>query len=171
MKKIAMFIAAAAIAVSANAQKTTITGHKASDNIYVGINGGASTALKGETSFSSFTPSFGVRVSRCGRCWRTQSGHAGAPRRPRHRGALDRPGDRVRRPVQPSAVQSPHHGSICFLSRPIKIILGKDKDNSRRTCNFAPQNSVQDENHTRNKGHALAQRGPGGTQCRGRDCR
>ena len=64
MKKIAMFIAAAAIAVSANAQKTTITGHKASDNIYVGINGGAITALKGETSFSSFTPSFGVRVGK-----------------------------------------------------------------------------------------------------------
>ena len=42
MKKIAMFIAAAAIAVSASAQpRTTITANKAGDNIYVGINGGA----------------------------------------------------------------------------------------------------------------------------------
>lgn len=64
MKKIAMFIAAAAIAVSASAQKTTITGHKTTDNIYVGVNGGAATALKGDASFSNFTPSFGVRVGK-----------------------------------------------------------------------------------------------------------
>lgn len=64
MKKIAMFIAAAAIAVSANAQKTTMSGMKAGDNIYVGINGGATTALKGETAFDGWQPSFGVRVGK-----------------------------------------------------------------------------------------------------------
>ena len=42
-----MFIAAAAIAVSASAQpRTTITANKAGDNIYVGISGGAVTGLK-----------------------------------------------------------------------------------------------------------------------------
>lgn len=63
MKKIAMFIAAAAIAVSASA-KTTVTGHKAGDNLYVGINGGATTALTGETSFKNFQPTFGVRLGK-----------------------------------------------------------------------------------------------------------
>ena len=63
MKKIAMFIAAAAIAVSASA-KTTVTGHKAGDNLYVGVNGGATTALTGETSFKNFQPTFGVRLGK-----------------------------------------------------------------------------------------------------------
>jgi len=58
-----MFIAAAAIAVSASA-KTTVTGHKAGDNLYVGINGGATTALAGETSFKNFQPTFGVRLGK-----------------------------------------------------------------------------------------------------------
>ena len=71
MKKIAMFIAAAAIAVSASAQpRTTITANKAGDNIYVGVNGGAITGLKNnfkeikKNSFSAFTPEFGVRVGK-----------------------------------------------------------------------------------------------------------
>ena len=70
MKKIAMFIAAAAIAVSASAQpRTTITANKAGDNIYVGINGGAITSLKNNNSakksaFQAFTPEFGVRVGK-----------------------------------------------------------------------------------------------------------
>lgn len=63
MKKIAMFIAAAAIAVSASA-KTTVTGHKAGDNLYVGVNGGAVTTLTGETSFKNFQPTFGVRLGK-----------------------------------------------------------------------------------------------------------
>ena len=70
MKKIAMFIAAAAIAVSASAQpRTTITANKAGDNIYVGINGGAITSLKNnnpakKSAFQAFTPEFGVRVGK-----------------------------------------------------------------------------------------------------------
>ena len=65
-----MFIAAAAIAVSASAQpRTTITANKAGDNIYVGINGGAITSLKNNNSakksaFQAFTPEFGVRVGK-----------------------------------------------------------------------------------------------------------
>ena len=64
MKKIAMFVAATAMAVSANAQKTTITAHEAMDNIYVGVNAGAGTTVKGPNSFSKFTPTFGVRVGK-----------------------------------------------------------------------------------------------------------
>jgi len=74
MKKIAMFIAAAAIAVSASAQRTTITANKAGDNIYVGINGGAITGLKNnfknygltdkKNAFSVFSPELGVRVGK-----------------------------------------------------------------------------------------------------------
>lgn len=64
MKKIAMFVAAAAMAVSANAQKTTITAHEAMDNIYVGVNAGAATTVKGPDSFDQFAPTFGVRVGK-----------------------------------------------------------------------------------------------------------
>ena len=70
-----MFIAAAAIAVSASAQpRTTITANKAGDNIYVGINGGVITGLKNnfknygltdkKNSFNVFSPEFGVRVGK-----------------------------------------------------------------------------------------------------------
>jgi outer membrane protein OmpA-like peptidoglycan-associated protein len=70
-----MFIAAAAIAVSASAQpRTTITANKAGDNIYVGVNAGAITGLKNnlknygftdkKNAFSVFTPEFGVRVGK-----------------------------------------------------------------------------------------------------------
>ena len=64
-----MFIAAAAIAVSASAQRTTITANKAGDNIYVGVNAGAITGLKNYNSdnknaFRAFTPEFGVRVGK-----------------------------------------------------------------------------------------------------------
>ena len=69
-----MFIAAAAIAVSASAQRTTITANKAGDNIYVGINGGAITGLKNnfknygltdkKNAFSVFSPELGVRVGK-----------------------------------------------------------------------------------------------------------
>ena len=64
MKKIAMFIAVAAMAVSANAQKTVVTASKAGDNIYVGVNGGATTDLNGENAFSAFQPNFGIRVGK-----------------------------------------------------------------------------------------------------------
>lgn len=64
MKKIAMFIAAAAMAVSANAQKTVVTASKAGDNIYVGVNGGATTWFNGNNAFSAFQPNFGIRVGK-----------------------------------------------------------------------------------------------------------
>ena len=70
-----MFIAAAAIAVSASAQpRTTITANKAGDNIYVGVNAGALTGLTNnlknsgltdkKNAFSVFSPEFGVRVGK-----------------------------------------------------------------------------------------------------------
>ncbi len=70
-----MFIAAAAIAVSASAQpRTTITANKAGDNIYVGVNAGVLTGLTNnfknagitdkKNAFSVFTPEFGVRVGK-----------------------------------------------------------------------------------------------------------
>ena len=53
-----MFIAAAAIAVSASAQKTAVTASKAFDNIYVGIAGGAETKASKQKlgSFAAFDP-------------------------------------------------------------------------------------------------------------------
>ena len=60
-----MFIAAAAMVATASAEpRTVITASKAQDNVYVGVNGGAITALKGESSFKQFTPNFGVRVGK-----------------------------------------------------------------------------------------------------------
>jgi outer membrane protein OmpA-like peptidoglycan-associated protein len=74
MKKIAMFLAAAAIAVSASAQKTAVTANKAGDNWYVGINAGAATPLSkygydmvrdGKAGFfKGVTPEFGIRVGK-----------------------------------------------------------------------------------------------------------
>ena len=65
MKKIAMFIAAAAMVATASAEpRTVVTASKAQDNIYVGVNGGAITAVKGESSFKTFSPNFGVRVGK-----------------------------------------------------------------------------------------------------------
>ncbi len=67
MKKIAMFMAAAAIAVSANAQKTVTTGNKALDNTYVGINVGAQTNLSeagDKDAFGLFAPDFGIRLGK-----------------------------------------------------------------------------------------------------------
>ena len=60
-----MFFAAAAMVATASAEpRTTITASKAQDNIYVGVNGGAITAVKGESSFKAFSPSFGIRVGK-----------------------------------------------------------------------------------------------------------
>lgn len=65
MKKIAMFFAAAAMVATASAEpRTVVTASKAQDNIYVGVNGGAITAVKGESSFKTFTPNFGIRVGK-----------------------------------------------------------------------------------------------------------
>ena len=71
MKKIAMLFAVAAIAVSASAQRTTITANKATDNIYVGIHAGAATTLTNknfstgkENAFSAYAAQAGVRVGK-----------------------------------------------------------------------------------------------------------
>lgn len=70
MKKIAMFIAAAAMVATANAEpRTVITASKAQDNIYVGVNAGAMTAVKdnlldNKKAFSTFVPEFGIRVGK-----------------------------------------------------------------------------------------------------------
>lgn len=65
MKKIAMFFAAAAMVATASAEpRTVVTASKAQDNIYVGVNGGAITAVKGESSFETFSPNFGIRVGK-----------------------------------------------------------------------------------------------------------
>ena len=67
MKKIAMFIAAAAIAVSASAQKTAVTSIKAFDNVYVGGAIGAETKPTGTMGFKGFkwfNPNFTVMVGK-----------------------------------------------------------------------------------------------------------
>ena len=83
MKKFTLFLAAAAIAVSASAQKTAVTASKALDNVYVGFAAGAETkaadhhTYKGDKQSGSFrafnptatlivgknfTPVFGLRA-------------------------------------------------------------------------------------------------------------
>ena len=67
MKKIAMFIAAAAIAVSASAQKTTVTSIKSAlDNVYVGVAAGAETkaAKQNQGAFSAFNPNATIIVGK-----------------------------------------------------------------------------------------------------------
>ena len=75
MKKIAMFLAAAAIAVSASAQRTAVTANKAGDNFYVGLHAGAATTLTNyydkmyspfgqKSAFSAFAAQAGVRVGK-----------------------------------------------------------------------------------------------------------
>ena len=64
MKKILTIIAAAAIAISASAQRTAITANKFGDNWYLGINAGATTPTLGDASFSAFTPQVGVRLGK-----------------------------------------------------------------------------------------------------------
>ena len=66
-----MLFAAAAIAVSASAQRTAITANKATDNLYVGIHGGAVTTLTNknfdsgkEKAFSAYAAQAGVRVGK-----------------------------------------------------------------------------------------------------------
>ena len=66
MKKIAMFIAAAAIAVSASAQKTAVTASKALDNIYVGVAAGAETKASKQNlgAFAAFNPNLTIMVGK-----------------------------------------------------------------------------------------------------------
>ena len=62
MKKFAVLLAAAVIAVTANAQ--TVQESKASDNIYVGINGGYAVKTTGTRWMHNLNPNLGVRVGR-----------------------------------------------------------------------------------------------------------
>ena len=70
-----MFFAAAAIAVSASAQRTTVTANKAGDNFYVGLHAGAVTTLTNyydkkyspngqKSAFSAFAAQAGLRVGK-----------------------------------------------------------------------------------------------------------
>uniref|UniRef100_A0AB33J7P6 OmpA family protein n=3 Tax=unclassified Prevotella TaxID=2638335 RepID=A0AB33J7P6_9BACT len=62
MKKIALLFAAAAMAVSVNAQ--TVTESKTFDNFYIGINGGVATKTTGHSWMKGLDPNFGVRLGR-----------------------------------------------------------------------------------------------------------
>ena len=68
MKKLFLMLAAGFMAVSVNAQNTTITANKAGDNWYIGANAGVSTFLKQQGGkdgfFKSLAPTFGVRVGK-----------------------------------------------------------------------------------------------------------
>ncbi len=67
MKKLFLMLAVAMLTVSANAQKTAITGHKATDNWYVGINAGVATPMHkfGDYGFmKGVAPKLGVRIGK-----------------------------------------------------------------------------------------------------------
>ena len=62
MKRIVIFMAAACMAVSATAQ--TVVDSKASDNIYLGINGGVATKTTGVRWMHNLNPNVGLRLGR-----------------------------------------------------------------------------------------------------------
>lgn len=64
MKRIAMFFAAIAIAVSASAQGTAVTANKFADNWYMGINAGVATPTRHHTWMDDLTPTVGIRVGK-----------------------------------------------------------------------------------------------------------
>jgi len=68
MKKLVLMLAAAMLTVSASAQKTAITGNKAGDNWYVGVNAGIATQMKKHNDnggfFKAMAPTFGVRLGK-----------------------------------------------------------------------------------------------------------
>ena len=67
MKKLFLMLAAGMMAASVNAQNTAITGNKAGDNWYMGINAGAATPQQkfGDYGFfKGFAPKVGVRVGK-----------------------------------------------------------------------------------------------------------
>ena len=63
MKKLVLFFAAAAMAVSASAQ-TTVYGSKFTDNWYVGVQGGVATKTTQNRWLSNLNPNFGVRLGK-----------------------------------------------------------------------------------------------------------
>lgn len=62
MKKLGLLFAAAAMAVSVNAQ--TVTESKTFDNFYIGINGGAQVKTTGESWMNNLNPNAGLRIGR-----------------------------------------------------------------------------------------------------------
>lgn len=64
MKKIAMFVIAAVMAVTATAQETTAIENKKVNNWYVGAQVGTATGLKGHRSFDKFDGRIGFRVGK-----------------------------------------------------------------------------------------------------------
>ena len=64
MKKFLLVIAAAALTVSANAQKTAVTANKATDNIYVGVKVNGTTPTLNHAWIKDVAPGLGVRVGK-----------------------------------------------------------------------------------------------------------
>lgn len=62
MKKLGLLLAAAAMAVSVNAQ--TVTESKTFDNFYIGINGGAQVKTTGESWMNNLNSNAGLRIGR-----------------------------------------------------------------------------------------------------------
>ena len=62
MKKLVLLFAAAAMAVSVNAQ--TVTESKTFDNFYIGINGGAQVKTTGESWMNNLNSNAGLRIGR-----------------------------------------------------------------------------------------------------------
>ena len=62
MKKLGLLFAAAAMAVSVNAQ--TVTESKTFDNFYIGINGGAQVKTTGESWMNNLNSNAGLRIGR-----------------------------------------------------------------------------------------------------------
>ena len=62
MKKLGLFLAAAAMAATVSAQ--TVTESKTFDNFYVGINGGVSTKTTGHAWLKNLNPNAGIRIGR-----------------------------------------------------------------------------------------------------------
>ena len=62
MKKLVLFVAAVAMAVSASAQ--TLTESKTFDNFYIGINGGVATKATGHKWLNDLDPNAGLRIGR-----------------------------------------------------------------------------------------------------------
>ncbi len=63
MKKLVLFFAAAAMAVSASAQ-VTVEGSKFTDNWYIGVQGGVATKTTQNRWLSNLNPTFGVRLGK-----------------------------------------------------------------------------------------------------------
>lgn len=64
MKKLFVFLAVAAMAVSASAQGTATIGNKFGDNWYIGVNGGVGTATTHNRWLKNLMPNAGLRIGK-----------------------------------------------------------------------------------------------------------